>query len=361
MKKILQLIIFTVFVMAANAQNCSDLFISKYLEGTGNNKAIELYNPTPNAIDLSGYSLGRFSNGSTSFTGIQLPQAMIQPYGTYVYVIDKRDSLGTGFEVPVWNGYQLVDTLFDQVTNEPILDSAGNVIFGVQFDSERKALFGTTYHEYLDLQSRADTFICPVYDCVMYFNGNDAVALVAGSAPSGTGDNIIDVIGVIGALPLDAQGNEELGWVDANGYWVTRNSSLVRQPYIEKGTGLVASATLDTFDYSQWQDYPNNRFTILDGTHDCSCDPNFVNTSVVNAIPFQVYPNPTEGRVVIEAQEMIQAIEVYNIMGQAIKRQQLVGTNYKQDVNLEDLQTGMYILQVYFDGNQRSVQKIMIR
>ena len=39
---------------------CSDLFISEYVEGDFSNKAIELYNPTPFAKDLSQYRLIRW-------------------------------------------------------------------------------------------------------------------------------------------------------------------------------------------------------------------------------------------------------------------------------------------------------------
>lgn len=48
----------------AHAQ-CDDIFISEYVEGWSNNKAIELYNPTDAAIDLSDYRLERYSNGAT--------------------------------------------------------------------------------------------------------------------------------------------------------------------------------------------------------------------------------------------------------------------------------------------------------
>lgn len=41
-----------------------DLFISEYIEGSSNNKAIELYNPTGSAIDLSAYTLKLGSNGA---------------------------------------------------------------------------------------------------------------------------------------------------------------------------------------------------------------------------------------------------------------------------------------------------------
>lgn len=42
-----------------------DLFISEYSEGSRFNKYIEIYNPTANPIDLSGYSLALYSNGAT--------------------------------------------------------------------------------------------------------------------------------------------------------------------------------------------------------------------------------------------------------------------------------------------------------
>ena len=44
----------------------TDLFISEYIEGSSNNKAIEFYNGTGATIDLTGYSLEFYSNGSSS-------------------------------------------------------------------------------------------------------------------------------------------------------------------------------------------------------------------------------------------------------------------------------------------------------
>lgn len=45
---------------------CSDLFISEYIEGSGNNKAIEIYNPTIAPIDLSNYSIKIYANGGST-------------------------------------------------------------------------------------------------------------------------------------------------------------------------------------------------------------------------------------------------------------------------------------------------------
>lgn len=43
-----------------------DLFISEYIEGSSNNKAIEIFNGTGRDIDLSGYSVKTYSNGSST-------------------------------------------------------------------------------------------------------------------------------------------------------------------------------------------------------------------------------------------------------------------------------------------------------
>ncbi len=47
---------------------CSDLFISEYVEGSSNNKAIEIYNPTPFDVDLGPYVLSTYNNGAITPT-----------------------------------------------------------------------------------------------------------------------------------------------------------------------------------------------------------------------------------------------------------------------------------------------------
>jgi hypothetical protein len=70
----------------AAAVSCGDLFISEYIEGSGNNKAIEIYNSTAAPILLAGYDLVIYANGSATptttiaFTG----GASVPAYGTYV-------------------------------------------------------------------------------------------------------------------------------------------------------------------------------------------------------------------------------------------------------------------------------------
>jgi uncharacterized protein len=44
----------------------SDLFFSEYIEGTSNNKVLEIYNPTTQTVNLSSYAVKLYANGGTT-------------------------------------------------------------------------------------------------------------------------------------------------------------------------------------------------------------------------------------------------------------------------------------------------------
>ena len=67
-KLLLSLGLLTSTLSFSQITDCSQLFISEYVEGWGNNKALEIYNPTSADINLSGYFVARYSNGSTTAT-----------------------------------------------------------------------------------------------------------------------------------------------------------------------------------------------------------------------------------------------------------------------------------------------------
>ena len=80
------------------------LFISEYIEGSSNNKALELYNPTDAAIDLADYQLAFYFNGNSS-AGYTLNLASsLAPGETYVIahssaaqaILDVADQTGGG-------------------------------------------------------------------------------------------------------------------------------------------------------------------------------------------------------------------------------------------------------------------------
>jgi len=47
------------------------LFFSEYVEGSSNNKALEIYNPTGSAVDLSAYTVKLYANGGTTASNTQ--------------------------------------------------------------------------------------------------------------------------------------------------------------------------------------------------------------------------------------------------------------------------------------------------
>jgi|GEM_PF-373997 len=366
------------------AQDCSDLFISEYLEGYADNKALEIYNPTDHPINLSDYTLARYRNGSTEITLPPeplatltfLPDIEIQPYDVAVLIVDKRDTSlwDSQFDKPVWNGYNIIDTIFDFVTGEPILDSLGNVIFGPQFDENGNALFGSeTYNPKYDLQCKGDAFLNPVHDInrTFYFNGDDAVVLFKGQAPEPDGSNIVDVVGVIGENPNITIG--EPAWVDENGFWLTRNSTLVRDPDVKKGRNALSDVVFalgGTFTGEGWSDHRNNTFDFM-GIHVCDCDPNppsdptfscvLTATTEVNTIPFKMYPNPlSDGLITIEAEENIERMEVYNMLGQMVYSQKLNFSSGTTNFHIHKVGKGMHFVNLIFKNNQRSVKKLII-
>ncbi|NEW81515.1 MAG: hypothetical protein GZ094_04010 [Mariniphaga sp.] len=65
----------------------TDLFISEYIEGSSNNKAIEIANFTGNAINLSGYTVAGYFNGNSSpNTFITLPNVELPNNQVWVVV-----------------------------------------------------------------------------------------------------------------------------------------------------------------------------------------------------------------------------------------------------------------------------------
>ncbi len=52
--------------------SCTKPFFSEYIEGTGNNKALEIYNPSATALNLSGYKVVMSTNGGPNTTTLKL-------------------------------------------------------------------------------------------------------------------------------------------------------------------------------------------------------------------------------------------------------------------------------------------------
>ena len=138
MKKTILFLLTAICINSAYSQ-CSTLFFSEYIEGSSNNKALEIYNPTSAAIDLVSYTVSRFNNGSASASG-----TLIFPAGTMiaagdVYVIGNSNAIAAILaesditnSITFFNGDDAI-ILYNNVTLDT-LDAIGEI--GVDPGSE---------------------------------------------------------------------------------------------------------------------------------------------------------------------------------------------------------------------------------
>jgi len=106
----------------------TDLFISEYIEGSSNNKAIEIYNGTGSSIDLSLYKISIFANGSsTASSNIALTGTLANGE---VYVVANSSSVQTIKDVADLLSGSLSFNGDDAVVlykNTVVIDSIGQV------------------------------------------------------------------------------------------------------------------------------------------------------------------------------------------------------------------------------------------
>ena len=102
----------TVFDCLANTP-CNQLFFSEYLEGTNGTKALELFNPSLQFVDLSEYSILQYANGVTTPSDVLDLSGTLAPFSTYV-IANPSQGGGGGAASPTVLG--LAD-LIDQIAN----------------------------------------------------------------------------------------------------------------------------------------------------------------------------------------------------------------------------------------------------
>lgn len=307
----------TIMATMSYAQDCSDLFISEYVEGVGNNKALEIYNPTAAAIDLSEYIVVRYSNGATtanSANAVQLT-GMVAPYDVQVAVLEKLDPNGTTQNVPIWDS----------------------------------------------LQARADQYYSPDYAVsnAFYWNGNDAVALAKGTVANVGTAVLVDLFGKIGEDPGDGW-STDFPYTGA-GVVVSKDHSLIRKSTVMKGEtnpGISFFDPLAEYDSIPalvnigGQEY-GNWFSL--GEHDCGCTP--ASTNELAAEKVSVFPNPTSGEFFVKG--AYDDVVVVNALGQTVAT---VKNNSKAILSF-DLGTrrGVYFVKMTDSSGNDVTKRVIVK
>jgi hypothetical protein len=338
MKKLLLLLALSGGVLTAMAQECSDIFFSEYVEGSGNNKALEIYNPTDNIIDLSKYTVIRYSNGGTSPSSGYMTQLVgfLQPASTFVLVNGQTADIDLGG------------------STSPKCDPA--------------------------LQALADQ-LDGDYPAPTYMNGNDAIALIKDD--NGT-DVAVDLFGTIGGNMTSS----DEGWTDFTDAWAyrniydadgnptgkdstfitdyivpqdyfwlpwTANHTLIRKASVKEGIKADPGVFVVTME---WDTLTGGAdiWTNL-GMHDCACQSNsFRNIDLNNNL--SLYPNPTEsGYFTLEAIKDFNEIEVFNTEGKRMNTLRLGQGIRQKNISVSDLKAGLYIIKVYYSDGKSDEMK----
>jgi hypothetical protein len=360
MKNLLLFLSAILSIFSASAQAQNGLFFSEYCEGSGNNKGVEIYNPTSEAIDLSDYYVARYSNGSSVFTegGITQLSGTIEPYKTFVLV----------------NG---------QTTSTPTSPACSP-----------------------EMQLLADQ-LDGVYPAPTYMNGNDAIALIKttnGQPPSTSNPGIpMDLIGQIG---LGNAISAETGWsyvqdstltynnstgdpvtgkvinyivqakatdgVTYGPFWMswTSDHSLIRKPSVVHGVVSNPNPFVVT---AEWDTVPakvdtNGYFVYKDiwdnlGSHKCVADPNYAAIGELISNGFvTISPNPVvSDQFTITSSKVIKSVQIFDVAGKEFQAEEFSGLQKNATIVMKSSQPGIYLLKVYFSDNKATVEKILVK
>ena len=308
---ILSLIAVLTFSASSSAQlTCDDLIISEYLEGTGNNKGLEFFNPTSEPIELSAYELQRWSNGEGTVTDATQLFGTLPSLTTWVLVNGQTEDvdLGGGAMSPMCD--PVMQGLADQLDNP--------------------------------------------YPAPTYMNGNDALVLVK------NGTTVVDIFGKPGENPGVAWTNDAAnGFTDVGdgAAWLTSNHTLRRKFDVVHGVN-VPPVVFDTF--LEWDTLPVNTWDGL-GSHSCACGSTGTN-NLVETPSLEIFPNPAvNGQFNIESGQSVKQIEVYSPEGRLVEVIAPASDIRTWSISTSDWNAGVYFVNVQYLSGSIFAHRIVVR
>lgn len=179
-------------VVATSITYADDLFISEYVEGSSNNKAIEIYNGTGGSVDLSQYKLMKDVNGNGAFTSMYPFSGTLNNGETIVVANSRADQAILDIAVTGninFNGDDQV-ALYKNDTEIDHIGISGDVDYGKDTTYVRAATVKVGVTGEVDPRDNSGWVVFPK-NTFEYLGkhtaayGSEAVADVTASIPSG--------------------------------------------------------------------------------------------------------------------------------------------------------------------------------
>lgn len=287
-------LVLSFFAVQANAQDVptDKIFFSEYIEGSSQNKGLEIYNAGDSTVTLTNYQIAQSSNGSDWIYFQKFYEgASIEPGAVYTLITDEFD-----------------ENLFSH-------DDADEV-------------WG--------------------YPSALHFNGDDARALIHVDPASGD-TTWIDVFGEPNIRPVD-------GWDVAGVEKATLDHTLIRKPSVTKGNPTPLDSFGTNADDSEWIVKEMNDVSDFGKhTAEGSSGPVALEETADNPGQFslsQNYPNPFNPSSNIsftlpEAHDV--RLDVFNIYGQLVQtlvNGKMSAGEHTVQFNADNLASGFYLYRI---------------
>ena len=101
----------------------------------------------------------------------------------------------------------------------------------------------------------------------------------------------------------------------------------------------------------------SNELLAFGGNYGYGNTDSFFNATLsIDKFNFQnikLYPNPSSNQITIEAETLPEAYSIYNTLGQIIKEQSISSQKDLNDINIQDLKSGLYFIKLESNGTSK--------
>lgn len=382
----------TLLVSANGFSQCSELFFSEYLEGSSNNKAIEVYNPTSATVDLNDYVIYRYNNGATLASDSLFMNASLAAGDVFVIANPSADPIilavkDTTHTITFYNGDDVI-MLKNMVTGDTLdiigeigIDPGSNWPVGTGATSEftlvRQMGINQGQTDWVVGATEWDVYPQNTFDSLGFHNMTACVscatttssitASTCDSYTSPSGNTTWTTAGVYTDTIPNAAGCDSIITIDLT--------------IIPVNVGVTQAANVLTADFAggayQWIDCSDNTpvvgetsqtFTaMMDGDFavvvlDGNCSDTSACSTVlfwgINEVAFAqtvaIAPNPTKGETTIQFGEEVNNViaTVYSLSGQEISSTSM-SNGTSMTVNI-DGEAGFYLVVIESETGERA-------